>query len=113
MSRDILPKSSAPPSTAGHLKRSQSPASLVLARQEDPALIVGLVLTCARQGRGGQEIPSLLLGRLHDMVRSGDPTCRLVLDFLNSKAREALREVSTYDLLAEIVSADPVTKEGW
>ncbi len=74
--------------------------------------MVGLVLACARQGQAGLEIPSLLLARLHDMARSGNPTCRLVLNFLNSKARDALREVSTYNGPAEIVPADPATKEG-
>ncbi len=111
MSTDILPKSLAPPSTAGHLKRSQSPASVVPAPQEDPALIVGLVLTCARQGQCGREIPSLLLARLHDMARSGDPTCRLVLDFLNRRAGANHRTAARQGVLPEIVSAHPSNGE--
>lgn len=112
MSRDVLSRSSTPPSTSERLEQGQSLAFVAPAHQNDPSLIVGLVLACTRQGQGGLDIPPLLLAQLHDMARSGDPTCGLVLDFLNSKARDALREVGTYDVPAEIVSADPATKEG-
>lgn len=116
MSRDILPKSSVAPSTAGHLEQGQSPTSnahephAAAHPKEDPALIVGLVLTCARQGQGGQEIPSLLLARLHEMARSGDLTCKLVLSYIGRKAHDGLGRSSHYDALTEIVSADPAIK---
>jgi|GEM_PF-1276410 len=116
MSRDILPKSSVAPSTAGHLKQGQSPTSKAYEphpaahQKEDPALIVGLVLTCARQGQGGQEIPSLLLVRLHEMARSGDSTCKLVLSYIGRKAHDGPGRTSHYDAPTEIVSADLALK---
>jgi len=116
MSRDILSKSSVAPSTAGHLKQGQSPTlkayepHAAAHQKEDPALIVGLVLTCGRQGQGGQEIPCLLLARLHEMARSGDSTCKLVLSYIGRKAHDGPGKTSHYDAPTEIVSADPATK---
>lgn len=117
MSRDISPRSLTPPSTAARLKQIQSPTSKAHEPhapahvKEDPAVIVGLVLTCARQGQGGQEIPSLLLARLHEMARSGDPTCRLVLDCLNRRAGANHQTAVRQGMLPEIVSAHPAMKE--
>ncbi|WP_313554698.1 hypothetical protein [Agrobacterium cavarae] len=112
MSRDISPRSSTPLSASGRLEQGQSLASVAPAQQNESALIVGLVLACARRKQGNREIPLLLLDRLQEKARSGDPTCRLVLNFLYRKAHDALREVSTHNVPAEIVSADPATKEG-
>ncbi|MGQ8630151.1 hypothetical protein ACUTJJ_01545 [Agrobacterium sp. DKPNP3] len=117
MSRDILPKSSVPLSTAARLKQGQSPTSkahephAAAHLEEDPALIIGLVLTCARQGQGGQEIPSLLLARLHEMARSGDPTCKLVLSYIGRKAHDGPGTTSHYDAPTEIVSTDLALEE--
>lgn len=118
MSTDILPKSSTPLSTSTRHKRSQSTAAtaheprVAPLPQDDPAMLVGLVLAYGRQGQGDvKAIPSLLLERLHDQARSGDPSCTLVLDYLGRKVHRGRPAVSHYQVPTEIVSADPAIKE--
>ena len=119
MSTDILPKSSTPSSTSTRPKRSQSTAStaheprMAPLPQDDPAMLVGLVLAYARQGQGDvKAIPFPLLELLRDQARCGDPTCRLVLHYLGRKALGSCRTVGQQDAPTEIVSADPAIKEG-
>ncbi|MBY5873822.1 hypothetical protein HFN53_17530 [Rhizobium leguminosarum] len=57
--------------------------------QDDPALVVGLALAFTRQGDGAAAaIPLMLLDRLSHHSWSGDPACRLVLDWLTEKANK-------------------------
>jgi hypothetical protein len=54
----------------------------------DPATLIGLALSFARLGATPSvEVPQLLLDRLAVHARHGNPTCRLVLDFLFRRSR--------------------------
>lgn len=116
MSADIIPETS--PSTSARLKRGSSKASrtsqqpLASPPQDDPALIVGLALTCSRQGASDMRaIPSVLLDRLRHHARSGEPTCRLVLDCLNRRAGAGHRAAAHQNVPPETVSVHPAMKE--
>jgi hypothetical protein len=116
MPADIM--STQAPSTSARLKRGGSRASklnqpLVAPRpQDDPALIIGLALTFARQGSSEtRAIPSVLLDRLRHHARSGEPTCRLVLDRLNGRAGAGHRTVAHQGVPPEIVSAHLTIEE--
>lgn len=53
---------------------------------DDPALLIGLALAYVRQGSSASTMPAPLLTRLALHATSGDPTCSLVLDWLNARA---------------------------
>lgn len=116
MSADIM--STQEPSTSPRLKRTSAGASklsqppVAPSPQDDPALIIGLALAFARQGLGGTHaIPSVVLDRLSHLARSGEPTCRLVLDCLNRRADAGHRVAAHRNLPTEIVSVHPAMKE--
>ena len=91
MSVETVPTSSSPPEFRGPAKTG-SPALAGRRRcvcQDDTALVVGLALAFTRQGHGAAAaVPLMLLERLSYHAWSGDPTCRLVLDWLTEKANE-------------------------
>ncbi len=58
---------------------------------DDPALLIGLALAYVRQGSDSSALPAPLLMRLAHHAESGDPTCSLVLDWLNARASDADR----------------------
>ncbi|MBY5625914.1 hypothetical protein [Rhizobium leguminosarum] len=117
MSAKILP----PPSSSSPSEfRGPAKTGIALAGrrrrvcQDDPALVVGLALAFIRQGDGNATaVPPMLLDRLCQHAWSGDPACRLVLDWLNGRASARQdRAVSRYRHAsaqhagpAEIVSA--------
>lgn len=116
MSANIM--SAQTPSTSARLKRGGSRASkpnqpLVAPRpQDDPALIIGLALAFARQGPGDtRAIPSVVFDRLRHLARSGEPTCRLVLDCLNRRVSVGHRVAAHQNLPTEIVSVHPAIEE--
>lgn len=116
MSADIM--STQAPSTLPRPKRTSARASktnqqpLAPSLQDDPALIIGLVLAFARQGPGDtRAIPSVVFDRLNHLARSGEPTCRLVLDCLNRRAGAGHRAAADQNLPTEIVSVHPAMKE--
>lgn len=116
MSADIMPEPSS--STSARLNRGSLRASktnqppVAPSPQDDPALIVGLALACSRQGSSDtRAIPSVLLDRLRHLAESGDPACRLILDWLNSKAGPGHRAAAHQGVPTEIVSAHPAMKE--
>ncbi|WCK77889.1 hypothetical protein [Agrobacterium fabrum] len=116
MSADIMSEPSS--STSARLNRGSlrvsgtSQQAVAPAPQDDPALIIGLALAFARQGPSDMRaIPPLLLDRLSDLARSGEPACRLVLDCLNRRAGAGHRTDSGQGLPTEIVSVHPAMKE--
>ncbi|MFD1747440.1 hypothetical protein ACFSE1_18380 [Rhizobium helianthi] len=116
MSADIM--STQAPSTLPLPKRTSARASKTSQQpvapppQDDPALIIGLALTYSRQGPSGMcAIPPLLLDRLSHLARSGEPTCRLVLDCFNRRAGAGHRAAADQNLPTEIVSIHPAMKE--
>ncbi|MBY5854299.1 hypothetical protein HFN51_27730 [Rhizobium leguminosarum] len=87
MSVEIVSTSSSPSKLRGS---ARTDTALAARRrrdcQNDPALIVGLALAFTRQGDGdAAAIPSVLFDRLRRHAYFGDPTCGLVLDWLNEK----------------------------
>ncbi|MBY2942823.1 hypothetical protein HF264_24450 [Rhizobium leguminosarum] len=90
MSVENVPTSSSPPELRGLAKTGTALAGRRRrVCQDDPALVVGLVFALTRQGHGAAAaIPLMLLDRLSHHAWSGDPTCRLVLDWLTEKANE-------------------------
>lgn len=116
MSADIM--STQALSTSARLKRGSSRASkpsqqtVVPRPQDDPALIVGLALAFARQRTSDtRAIPSVVFDRLSQLARSGEPTCRLVLDCLNRRAGAGHRAAAHQGVPQEIVSVHPAGKE--
>lgn len=116
MSADIT--SIQAPSTSSRLKRGSSRASkpnqplVAPGPQDDPALIIGLALACARQGSSNmREIPSVVLEPLRRLAESGDAACRLVLDCLNRRAGANHRRFARQGVPPEIVSAHPAIQE--
>ncbi|MBB4576028.1 hypothetical protein [Rhizobium lentis] len=111
MSADIM--STQAPLTSPRLKRGKSTQTPVASRpQDDPALIVGLALASARQRPGDtRAISSVLLDRLRHLARSGEPTCRLVLDYLNRMAGANHRTAAHQNVPAAIVSAQPALED--
>ncbi|MGO7215756.1 hypothetical protein ACCS75_32355 [Rhizobium ruizarguesonis] len=90
MSVEIVSTSSSPSKLRGS---ARTDAALAGRRrrvcQDDPALVVGLALAFTRQGDGAAAaIPLMLLDRLSHHAWSGDPACRLVLDWLTEKANK-------------------------
>ncbi|NEJ31723.1 hypothetical protein GR205_27495 [Rhizobium leguminosarum] len=76
--------------------------------QDDPALVVGLALAFTRQGAGAAAaIPLMLLDRLSYHAWSGDPACRLVLDWLTEKANKRHDLADSSDGHASAQHADP------
>ncbi len=54
----------------------------------DPATLIGLALSFARQGSTpGVDVPQLILDRLAIHAGHGNPACRLVLDYLLRRSR--------------------------
>ncbi|TCB38803.1 hypothetical protein E0J02_26525 [Rhizobium leguminosarum bv. viciae] len=88
MSVEIVPTSSSPSKLRGSARTDTALAGRRRRDcQNDPALIVGLALASTRQGAGdAAAVPPMLLDRLCHHARSGDPACRLVLDWLTEKA---------------------------
>ncbi|MBY5501266.1 hypothetical protein HFO82_21965 [Rhizobium leguminosarum] len=89
MSAEILPTlSSSPPVLRGPGKTGTTMSGRrPRGCQDDPALLVGLALAFTRQGDGdAAAVPPMLFDRLSHHAWSGDPACRLVLDWLNEKA---------------------------
>lgn len=116
MSADITPELSPP--TSPRRKRGSLRASktnqppVVPSPLDDPALIVGLALAHARQGPSGMRaIPPLLLDRLSDLARSGEPTCRLVLGCLHRRAGANRRRAARQGVPTEIVSVHPALED--
>jgi hypothetical protein len=116
MSADIM--STQAPSTSARLKRGSSKASkpnqpLVDQRpQDDPALIIGLALAFAHQGSSDKRaIPSVVLEPLRQLAESGDPTCRLVLDYLERRVGADYRTFTRQGVSPEIVSVHQAMKE--
>lgn len=115
MSTHIMPEPSS--STSPRRKRTSTRASkpnqpVPPSPQDDPALIIGLVLAFARQGPGDtRAIPSVVLDRLSRLARSGEPTSRLVLDCLNRRAGAGHRASADQNVPTEIVSIHPAMKE--
>ncbi len=116
MSADIM--STQAPSTSARLKRGSSKSSkpsqppAAPPPQDDPALIIGLALAVARQGSSDKRaIPSVVLGPLRHLAKSGDPTCRLVLDYLNRRSGAIRRTAARQGVPPEIVSAHPAIQE--
>lgn len=71
--------------TGAAIGRSHAPASdtRVATRSDDPALAVGLALHFGRTSlRAGLPMPPGVLRRLASHAAAGDPTCRLVRDWL-------------------------------
>lgn len=116
MSADIM--STQAPSTSARLKRGSSRASkpnrpLVDPRpQDDLALIIGLALAFARQGASdARAIPSVVLEPLRQLAESGDPSCWLVLDYLERRVGADYRTFTRQGVSPEIVSVHPAMKE--
>ncbi len=116
MSADIMSEPSS--STSARLNRGSlrafgtSQQAVAPRPQDDPALIIGLALTFARQGASDtRAIPPMLLHRLRHLAESGDPTCRLVLDCLNRRASASHRTVARQGVPPEIVSVHPAAQE--
>lgn len=60
----------------------------VCAAAGDPATLIGVALSFARQGpTPGVEVPQLILDRLAIHDRHGNPACRMVLDYLFRRSR--------------------------
>jgi hypothetical protein len=60
----------------------------VCAAAGDPATLIGLALSFARQGpKPGVDVPQLILDRLAIHGRYGNPACRMVLDYLFHRSR--------------------------
>jgi hypothetical protein len=71
--------------TGAAIGRPHAPASdtRFASRSDDPALAVGLALHFARTSlRAGLPMPPAVLRRLASHAEAGDPTCRLVQDWL-------------------------------
>lgn len=110
MSAEILPTSSSPPKLRGPARTG---AALSGRRhrvcQDDPALVVGLALAFTRQGHGdAAAVPPMLLDRLRRHSCSGDPACRLVLDWLTEKANTRHDRAVSSDRHATAQRAGPV-----
>ncbi|HEX8044171.1 hypothetical protein [Rhizobium sp.] len=119
MSAEILPASSSLPKLRGPA-RTGTALSGRRRRvcQDDPALVVGLALAFTRQGHDdATAAPPMLLDRLCYHACSGDPACRLILDWLTEKANtrhdravSGDRHAAAQDAgPAEIVSASSAT----
>lgn len=53
---------------------------------DDPAFLIGLALGHVRQGDGlTGNVPEMLIARLQAQADSGDPACRLLLDWLDRR----------------------------
>lgn len=116
MSADIM--STQAPSTSARLKRGSSKSSkpsqppVAPPSQDDPALIIGIALAFARQGSSDtRAIPSVVLEPLRHLADSGDPACRLVLDYLNRRAGANHRTFTRQGVPQKIVSVHPAMKE--
>lgn len=116
MSADIM--STQAPLTSTRLKLAGSKASsanqlsMAPSPPDDPALIVGLALTCSRQGQSGtRAIPTVLLDRLRHLARSGDPACRLVQDYLKRRTGANDRTAASQGVPTEIVSVHSAVQE--
>jgi hypothetical protein len=116
MSADIM--STQAPSTSARFKRGSSRASkpgqpLVDPRpQHDPARIIGIALAFARQGSSDtRAVPSVVLEPLRHLADSGDPACRLVLDYLERRVGADYRTFTRQGVSPEIVSVHPAMKE--
>jgi hypothetical protein len=80
--------------------------------QDDPVLIVGLALAFARQGTSDKRaIPAVVLEPLRYLAKSGDPTCRLVLDYLERRIGANYRTFARQGVPQEIVFVHPAVKE--
>lgn len=88
MSVEIVPTSSSPSKLRGSARTDTALAGRRRrVCQDDPALVVGLALAFTRHGAGdAAAVPPMLLDRLWHHAWSGDPACRLVLDWLNGRA---------------------------
>lgn len=117
MSADIMsthPLSSTSPRLKRTSARASKPNQPLVAPgpQDDPALIIGLALSFARQGSSEtRAIPSVLFDRLRHHAQSGEPTCRLVLDCLNRMSDAVHRTFARRGVPPEIVSAHPAIQE--
>jgi hypothetical protein len=59
----------------------------------DPAVVIGLSLKFARlHGRKRAALPFAVAGWLMELVEAGDPTCRLVLDWLEGDERSPITD---------------------
>lgn len=57
----------------------------------DAAIIIGVALSDARQATGAASIPEAVLARLDTLADQGEPTCRMVRDWLERKHPESDR----------------------
>ena len=61
---------------------------------DDPALLIGLALAHVRQGDGLTGIvPRALMGRLQVHADTGNPACRLLLDWLETRNSDLVASV--------------------
>ncbi|TBE31680.1 hypothetical protein [Rhizobium ruizarguesonis] len=90
MSVETVPTSSSPPELRGSARTGTALAGRRRRDcQYDPALVVGLALAFTRHRAGdAAAVPPMLLDRLCHHAWSGDPACRLVLDWLTEKANK-------------------------
>lgn len=85
---------------------------------DDAAIIVGLALSYARQATVAAFIPETVLARLNSLADQGEPTCRMVRDWLERKHSKSdrfplahkSRHTAQLPVSAEIISAVATTE---
>ncbi|MGO7053238.1 hypothetical protein ACCT26_12610 [Rhizobium ruizarguesonis] len=85
---------------------------------DDAAIIIGFALGYARQASGAASIPEAVLARLNTLADQGEPTCRMVRDWLERKhpksdrlpLAQRSRRAAQLAVSAEIVSATATTE---
>ncbi|MGO4111957.1 hypothetical protein ACEQ6C_01515 [Rhizobium ruizarguesonis] len=85
---------------------------------DDNAIIIGLALGYARQAPGAASIPEAVLARLNILADQGEPTCRMVRDWLERKHPKSDRlplahrshRPTQLAVSAEIISATAATE---
>ncbi|EUC01063.1 hypothetical protein PMI07_004349 [Rhizobium sp. CF080] len=89
-----------------------------LTHHDDAAIIIGLALGYARQATDAAFIPETVLTRLNTLADQGEPTCRMVRDWLKRKRPKSdrlplahrLRRTAQLPVCAEIISTTATTE---
>ena len=100
--------------TCDAVEKAAEAARPIRTPDADPAIIIGLALNHARQGgQGNRSIPAPVMAHLVMLAERGDPTCRMVRNWI-SRRRTTLPPHASYPrrrrhadrlVSAEIISA--------
>lgn len=78
------------------VKKATEAARPFCNRDADPAIIIGLALSHVRQGgQGNRSVPAPVMARLDILADRGDPTCRMVRNWI-SRRRTTLSSHASY-----------------